>query len=108
MRLTVSDSDGGEIAPMRDDGIRDSTGRRYPAHLDPEPMIRNGWLYGPMSRGARPNPVAAAERRWVDAESAPREVVSAATSSQQRPCAAPAAAVGLVSRRPPARRSGSC
>jgi HTH-type transcriptional regulator/antitoxin HipB len=63
MRLTVCDSGGTEIAPMRDDGIRDSTGRRYPAHLDPEPMIRNGWLYGPMSRGGRPKPVAAAERR---------------------------------------------
>jgi HTH-type transcriptional regulator/antitoxin HipB len=63
MQLAVRDSAGAEITPMRDDGVRDSVGRRYPAHLDPEPMARNGGLRGPASRAGRPDPVAAIELR---------------------------------------------
>lgn len=34
-RLAVLDTDGHELAPMRDDAIRNNGNSRYPAHLDP-------------------------------------------------------------------------
>lgn len=73
MRLVVQDCDGVRLTPMRADGIRDSVGRRYAAHLDPEPMRRNGRFYPPVSRGRRPDPVAAQERRPARDERRDRE-----------------------------------
>jgi HTH-type transcriptional regulator/antitoxin HipB len=63
MRLTVHDDTDVELVAMRTDGLRDRAGRRYAAHLDPEPTHRDGWQYYFPSRYYLPPPIAAQERR---------------------------------------------
>ncbi len=59
----------GDVLPMRDDGVRDRGGRRYPAHLDPAPLYR---VWRP--RWDRPElNVLCHRRRRRDAQGAPNE-----------------------------------
>lgn len=56
--LEVVDADGAELTPMRADAVRDRQHRRYPAHLDPQP-VRQIWR----PRWDRPEPTIICHRR---------------------------------------------
>lgn len=43
LRVVLVDEDGTEVPPMRPDGARDSTGRRFPAHVDVRPGDEAWW-----------------------------------------------------------------
>jgi transcriptional regulator with XRE-family HTH domain len=46
LRLALLDADGCEVGGMADDTVRDSAGRRFPAHLDTR-LSDEGWWHGP-------------------------------------------------------------
>src|SRR4051794_7396339 len=46
LRLSLVDRDGREIAGMAENTVRDSAGRRFPAHLDTR-YSEDGWWHGP-------------------------------------------------------------
>jgi transcriptional regulator with XRE-family HTH domain len=46
LRLSLVDGDGGEIAGMVDNTVRDAAGRRFPAHLDTR-YSDDRWWHGP-------------------------------------------------------------
>lgn len=57
--VQVVDESGEPLEPMRPDGVRDAADRRYPAHLDPEPIDRSQ-----PERWDRPYRDVACPRRW--------------------------------------------
>lgn len=54
LRLVLVDGAGEEVSPMSPDGVRDLSGRRFPAHLDTYRSDERGWSYEP--RRDRPAP----------------------------------------------------
>ncbi|WP_034509420.1 helix-turn-helix transcriptional regulator [Blastococcus sp. URHD0036] len=46
LRLALVDGEGREVRAMADDAVRDSAGRRFPAHLDTR-LSDDGWWHGP-------------------------------------------------------------
>jgi transcriptional regulator with XRE-family HTH domain len=64
LRLALLDADGAEVAGMADDTVRDTYGRRFPAHLDTR-LSDEGWWHGP-ERYSRRQPTYSFDRKRSD------------------------------------------
>jgi transcriptional regulator with XRE-family HTH domain len=68
LRLTLVDADGGEVAPMAGDGVRDRGIRRFPAHLDTRYSDEGWWHDAHHYSRPRPSYTFDRDRRARDAE----------------------------------------